>query len=244
MALPASRPGVRHGSVPAGLSAHLDMLRFLVFGRAVPAVFFGVLGWRVFLNLLSQVHGLPTPVRPLDVMGGPLPVGLYFLFCAIPVAIYLGRPRPRARDGRLIARAAGLTGTVMLLVVGAFPAPVVYHAPAWLRSAGTPVTVAGFILAIWGLLYLRRSLSIIPEARRMVTEGPYRVIRHPLYAAEILVASAILLSEPTLWAALAFVPFIGVQLLRASFEERLLTRAFPGYADYARYTWRIIPFVW
>lgn len=242
--MPASRQAVRRGAVPAGLGTHLDVLRFLIFGRAVPAVFFGVLGWRVLLNFLSQVRSLPTPVRPLDVMGGPLPVGLYFLFCAIPVAIYLGRPRPRARDGRIVARAAGLTGTVMLLVVGAFPAPVLYHAPLWLRSAGTPVTIAGFIVALWGLVYLRRSLSIIPEARRLVTEGPYRVIRHPLYAAEILVASAILLSEPALWAVLAFIPFIGVQLLRASFEERLLTRTFPGYAAYAARTWRIIPFVW
>jgi len=112
------------------------------------------------------------------------------------------------------------------------------------RSVATPVTVLGFAVAVYGLLYLRRSLSIIPEARRLVTGGPYRVIRHPLYAAEILAASAVLLARPSLWAVVMFLPFVSVQLLRARFEERLLTRAFPGYTAYATRTSRIIPFVW
>ena len=47
-----------------------------------------------------------------------------------------------------------------------------------------------YILAVWGLLYLRKSFSIIPEARRVVSGGPYRFIRHPLYAAEIIVVPA------------------------------------------------------
>jgi protein-S-isoprenylcysteine O-methyltransferase Ste14 len=244
MALPASQGAAQRALSHAGLAARLDEVRYLVFGRALPAVLFGVLGWRVFVSFLGQVNSLPTPVRALDVFAGPVPAALYFLFCAIPVGIYLWRPRPRARDGRLIARAAGLTGTTMLLVVGAFPNPILYVAPEWVRSVATPVTVLGFAVAVYGLLYLRRSLSIIPEARRLVTGGPYRVIRHPLYAAEILAASAVLLARPSLWAVVMFLPFVSVQLLRARFEERLLTRTFPGYTAYATRTSRIIPFVW
>src|SRR5437588_9635818 len=120
----------------------LEEVRFLVFGRSLPAVLFAVLGYRVVLfNLIPQVHRLPAHPGPLDVVAGPLPAGLYFLFCAIPVGIYLTRPRPTARDGRLIARAAGLIGTTMLLVVGGFPDPALFTPPDALRDASTPLTM-------------------------------------------------------------------------------------------------------
>lgn len=222
----------------------LEEIRFLVFGRSLPAVLFGLLGYRVLLNLVSQIRGLPPRPSPLDVAGGPLPTGLYFLFCAIPVGIYLTRPRPTARDGRLVARAAGLIGTTMLLVVGAFPNPVLFTPPGALRDASTPLTIIAFAVAVSGLLYLRRSLSIIPEARRLVIDGPYRLVRHPLYAAEMLAALAVVLSRPALWAVATVVPFIAVQLTRATFEERLLTRTFPDYRAYAARTKRLIPLFW
>ncbi len=205
---------------------------------------FALLGWRVFLNLLSQVRALPVHAGLGDVLAGPLTTGVYLLFCVIPVGIYLVRPRPRARDGRAIARAAGLVGTTMLLVVGAFPNPVLLTPPAFIRDLAAPLALGAFALGVYGLLYLRRSLSIIPEARRLVTGGPYRLIRHPLYAAEILAAFALVLARPGLWATLTLVPFIAVQMLRARFEEGLLARIFPEYRPYAARTRRLIPLVW
>ena len=70
----------------------------------------------------------------------------------------------------------------MLLVVGAFPNPVLFTPWAVIRDISAPLALGAFVLGVYGLLYLRRSLSIIPEARRLVTGGPYRFIRHPLYA--------------------------------------------------------------
>jgi protein-S-isoprenylcysteine O-methyltransferase Ste14 len=144
----------------------------------------------------------------------------------------------------MIARTAGLVGTTMLLVVGAFPNPVLLTPPALVRDIAAPLALAAFALGVYGLLFLRRSLSIIPEARRLVTGGPYRLIRHPLYAAEILAAVALVLARPGLWATLTLVPFIAVQMLRASFEEGLLARIFPEYRGYAARTRRLIPLVW
>jgi protein-S-isoprenylcysteine O-methyltransferase Ste14 len=226
------------------LERRVDEIRFLVFGRSLPAVLFALLGYRVLLNLLSQVRALPAHAGPGDVLAGPLTTGVYLLFCVIPVGIYLVRPRPRARDGRVVARAAGLVGTTMLLVVGAFSTPVLFTPPLFVRAAAVPLTLGAFVIGIYGLLYLRRNLSIIPEARRLVTGGPYRLVRHPLYAAEILAASALVIARPGLWATLALAPFIAVQMLRATFEERLLTRAFPGYKPYAARTRRLIPLLW
>jgi protein-S-isoprenylcysteine O-methyltransferase Ste14 len=226
------------------LERRVEELRFLIFGRSLPAVLFALLGWRVLLNLLAQVRALPVHAGIGDVFAGPVTTGVYLLFCVIPVGIYLVRPRPRARDGRAIARAAGLVGTTMLLVVGAFPKPVLLTPPAFIRDLAAPLALGAFALGVCGLLFLRRSLSIIPEARRLVTGGPYRFIRHPLYAAEILAAVALVLARPGLWATLTLVPFIAVQMLRARFEEGLLARIFPEYRPYARRTRKLIPLVW
>jgi protein-S-isoprenylcysteine O-methyltransferase Ste14 len=226
------------------LGRRVEEIRFLIFGRSLPAVLFALLGYKVLLNLLSQVRALPVHAGPGDYLAGPVTTFVYLLFCVIPVGIYLVRPRPRARDGRMIARAAGLVGTTMLLVVGAFPNPVLLTPPAFIRDIAAGLALAAFSLGVYGLLYLRRSLSIIPEARRLVTGGPYRIIRHPLYGAEILTACALVLARPGLWATLALVPFMAVQMLRAHFEEGLLSRAFPGYRPYAARTRRLIPLVW
>ena len=226
------------------LERRVEEIRFLVFGRSLPAVLFALLGWRVWSNLLSQVHALPVHAGFGDFLAGPLTTGVYLLFCVIPVGIYLIRPRPRARDGRMIARTAGLVGTTMLLVVGAFPNPVLFTPWAVIRDISAPLALGAFVLAVYGLLYLRRNLSIMPEARRLVTAGPYRFIRHPLYAGEILAAFALVLARPALWATLTLVPFIAVQMLRARFEEGLLARTFPEYRLYATRTPRLIPLVW
>jgi protein-S-isoprenylcysteine O-methyltransferase Ste14 len=222
-----------------------DSIRLIVFGRVVPATFFSLLGYLQFQRLASDVRLLPNPVTLTSVLSSPLPAALYLLFCAIPVFIYVGRPAPRSRDGRILPRVAGLAGTVMLLVVGALPQGVaLYLPPSWVGGLSTTVSVIAFSLAVYGLLYLRRSLSIIPEVRRLVTGGPYRLVRHPLYAAEILAAVAFVIVNPGALPVAILAPFIATQLLRSRFEERLLTEAYPEYVEYARHTRRLIPFVW
>lgn len=220
-------------------------VRLIMFGRVVPAVFFALLGFVQFQKLASDVRGLPHPVTVSSLLSGPLPAVLYLLFCAIPVFIYVGRPAPRMRDGRLLPRVAGLTGTLMLLVVGALPQGVtLYRPPSWLGGLSTALSVVAFSLAVYGLLYLRKSLSIIPEVRRLVTGGPYRLVRHPLYAAEVLAAVAFVTVNPGVLPVVVLAPFVATQLLRSHYEERLLTGAYPEYADYAKHTRRLVPFVW
>ena len=222
-----------------------DAIRLLVFGRVVPATFFALLGYLQFQRVAGDVRALPNPVTAVALVSGPLPAALYLLFCAIPVVIYIGRPAPRARDGRALPRIAGLAGTVMLLVVGALPQGArLYAPPSWVGGLSTAVSVVAFATAVYGLLYLRRSLSIIPEVRRLVTGGPYRLVRHPLYAAEILAAVAFVMANPGALAVAVLAPFVVTQLVRSRFEERLLTAAYPEYAGYAERTRRLIPFVW
>jgi len=231
-------------AAPSRARLQLEEVRFLAFGRALPAVLFAVLGYRVLLNLVGDIQALPAHPAFSDIVARPLPTALYLCFCAIPVGIYLVRPRPRARDGRVVPRIAALMGTTMLLVVGALPAPYRLTLPEAASIAATPLLIVAFAIALAGLATLRRNLSIIPEARRLVTSGPYRYVRHPLYLGELLAAVAFVLAGAGLWSVLALAPYFGVQMLRAHFEEQLLGRTFPAYRGYASRTRRLVPFVW
>lgn len=79
----------------------------------------------------------------------------------------------------------------------------------------------------------------------VVETGPYRIVRHPMYAGAIplMVGMALWLGSCA-GALLAAVP-ISIIMLRVLTEERLLRRELPGYRDYARKVrWRMVPLVW
>jgi protein-S-isoprenylcysteine O-methyltransferase Ste14 len=99
----------------------------------------------------------------------------------------------------------------------------------------------GDLLAVWVVLHLRGSFSVMAEARRLVVQGPYALVRHPLYLAEeVGLASAVIThlspAAVTVLAAQAF-----FQLVRCRNEERVLAHAFPEYADYRRRTPMLLP---
>jgi protein-S-isoprenylcysteine O-methyltransferase Ste14 len=101
--------------------------------------------------------------------------------------------------------------------------------------------MGGMSFAVYALLWLGRSISVMSEARRLVTGGPYGLVRHPLYLGEetALVGIALQFVSPAAIAVLAMQ--IGFQLYRMHFEEQVMRAAFPEYDDYAQRVKRIIP---
>jgi protein-S-isoprenylcysteine O-methyltransferase Ste14 len=97
--------------------------------------------------------------------------------------------------------------------------------------------------SIWALVYLRRSFSILPEARRLVTRGPYGLSRHPLYLGESVAALGLLVTSAGPTAIALALAALGVQLFRMRWEESVLTREFPEYGAYARRVPRYLPFL-
>ena len=225
-----------------GLGRWADELRYLLFGCAAPAVLFGLLGWYNLSLLHDEVAGRPHSFAVL--MTGPFERALYLAFVSIPVVIYVTRPRAQRRAAGLAPRVAAFVGTTVLLAFPAFfhDGPRILTVPRLVHAFAELTLVVATAFGVYALTYLRHNFSIIPEARELVRTGPYRIVRHPVYLAEIGVALSLgLQGDVHIWSALILGPFVAVQVVRAFYEEQLLRSAFPEYQDYARRTGRLLP---
>jgi protein-S-isoprenylcysteine O-methyltransferase Ste14 len=153
------------------------------------------------------------------------------------------RSAPVARASGAMPRIAAILGTWLFLLGSPFLTRRTDLGAPFLLSAAS-LTLLGELLTLLFLRWLGRCFSIVPEARKLVTTGPYRIVRHPLYAAELLAVIGIVLQFASVEAvALAALQF-GFQIMRMRNEEVVLRTAFPEYAGYMLRTQRIIPGIW
>lgn len=100
---------------------------------------------------------------------------------------------------------------------------------------------AGMVLAITAQLGLGRSFGVAPADRGLIDGGLYRVIRHPIYAGELLHFAGIVLSAPTGRNALVLTALLVATIYRIEHEESIIAR-YQQYAATVR--WRLLPGVW
>jgi protein-S-isoprenylcysteine O-methyltransferase Ste14 len=160
------------------------------------------------------------------------------------VAGYTLRRRPallRSRGWR--PRAIAALGAYSIFAFGFLP-PRSDLAIEW-QIAATLLLLASAALGAVILSRLGRAFSVLPEARGLVTRGPYRFVRHPLYLVEELAAVSGFIEAMSLWAALLLAFQLACQLRRIVNEERVLTAAFPDYGRYQRaVAARLLPGLW
>jgi protein-S-isoprenylcysteine O-methyltransferase Ste14 len=154
-------------------------------------------------------------------------------------ASFLVRGRARSLAPNWTARAVAYLHSflvvVFILVVGRIQPEWLQPTPHYgLRWAGAMLWLAAAVLCLWPLWSLRRSFSLEPEARTLVTTGPYRLARHPIYTVYLLMNGGILLRHLTVPIALVLVAWVVLLLLRVRYEEGVLTAAFPEYREYRR----------
>lgn len=110
------------------------------------------------------------------------------------------------------------------------------------------VELFGGILGVWALWTIKlRNLSALPDIKSnspLQTGGPYQWIRHPMYTALLLLMLALVCEEFTYWRGLMWVVLLVDLFLKLRYEEVLLVKNFPEYAEYKTRTHKLIPWIW
>jgi protein-S-isoprenylcysteine O-methyltransferase Ste14 len=163
------------------------------------------------------------------------------VFFALSVVMYTVRYIPQRSTTGFYPRFAAVVGTFSSLAFLLLPPQELSYA---LYLASLLLLVAGIIFAICALIVLGRSISLLPQARRLVTSGPYAMVRHPLYLGEMVAIAGIALQHLSVWALPLLVLVWAFQLRRMEYEERVLLQSFPEYADYMARTARLLPGVY
>lgn len=108
--------------------------------------------------------------------------------------------------------------------------------PFYMNLAGLIIGLFGAGFSIWAIAHLRASFGLRTAVRELVTSGPYRRIRHPLYFGEIVHVFGIVILAATPAALYLFVIAVALQAVRAKIEERKFLAAVPAYAEFRRNT--------
>jgi protein-S-isoprenylcysteine O-methyltransferase Ste14 len=169
------------------------------------------------------------------------PTGLGASLLELTAAVFFLIRRPaRVTSSSLLAW--GATAVVTFGMLAARPGDVD-------PVAGLGVLWATFQLAGWGLAVicistLGRSFGLVAANRGIVTSGPYRFVRHPVYSCYLLTQAGYVLENPTTRNFVVILATVLFQLVRIHTEEECL-RQDPEYVAYrSRVQWRLIPRVY
>jgi protein-S-isoprenylcysteine O-methyltransferase Ste14 len=184
-----------------------------------------------------------------------------FFACVLAITLYLTRNDPsllarRIRGGphaenEPAQKVIQLLGAIAFVGVIVFPA--MDHRLAW--SAVPPyVSIAGDVLVAIGFFIIflvfkeNTYTSAIIEVDRqqtVVATGPYRLVRHPMYAGALVMLLGVPLALGSLWGLVTILPIAFVIVWRSFDEEKFLAGNLPGYSEYrSRVKHRLVPFIW
>jgi protein-S-isoprenylcysteine O-methyltransferase Ste14 len=203
----------------AARATKLDMVE-----KVLVSILLAVLAARLVPDALGEGNALP-----LLLVGSE----------AIVVAFVLLRRRTQDISLNWQDWLFGLAGTVApLLVMASSGKPIV---PIELCAT---LMILGISFNLWAKMTLRRSFGVVAANRGVKISGPYRLVRHPMYAGYTLTQIGFLLSGPTLWNFCIYALALGLQIARMRAEERVLMKD-PAYSAMAqRVRFRLLPLVY
>lgn len=117
---------------------------------------------------------------------------------------------------------------------------------AWVNILGIVLIAIGYAFATWALVenrFFSTTVRIQTDRGHSVCDsGPYRVVRHPGYAGNLLAVAGIVMALNTLWTLIPAVLALVIAVIRTSLEDRTLHEELPGYSEYAgRVRYRLFP---
>lgn len=218
-------------------------------------------GLQATLLFLALGAALLLSAGRLDWWQAWLFLGAYYLISLTAVlnmirtdpALSAERVRMRAESkgwDKAIVAVQGLLSLALYVVIGLDAGRFGWSSvPAWLRLLAILGMVPAFGLPAWASrvnTYLSGTVSIQADrGHHAVTHGPYRWIRHPMYAGMALYDICVPLLLGSWWGLLVGALMITLVIVRTALEDKTLQAELPGYADYARQVpFRLIPGVW
>ncbi len=186
-------------------------------------------------------------------------VFMAILFLPMPItSVYFLKRDPQLVERRLrteekIGEQKTIIRWVQLLAFASSAIPGLdYHfgwsrVPLWLTILAQLFVFAGYLITLWVMKensFASRTVQV-EEGQRVISTGPYRLVRHPMYSGAVLM----LLFTPLAlgsWLALpGYLLVIPLIVLRLLNEEEMLRRDLPGYSDYClRTRSRLLPLLW
>jgi protein-S-isoprenylcysteine O-methyltransferase Ste14 len=189
----------------------------------------------------------------------PLWAGVFFATCVVFFFFsgwVNGRDRnkskgaDRDRGSRTLILALSPVGAIFMFASPfLFPSARMAFAPAALFYVGIGLFWAGLVLYAWAIRtlgeFFRTSVQLL-EGHRLVSAGPYRLLRHPVYAAGILAFTGMGVDIGNWGSVAAALGTTGlVYAWRIYVEEAALREKFGAeYEAYRRRTWAVIPLLW
>ncbi len=118
--------------------------------------------------------------------------------------------------------------------------------PIWLSVTGFVLIALGYAFASWAVAENRFFSSMVriqtERGHAVCDSGPYRLVRHPGYAGNVLALFGIVLALSSLWTLIPTVIALIIAVIRTSLEDQTLQEELPGYREYAqRVRYRLVP---
>lgn len=108
--------------------------------------------------------------------------------------------------------------------------------------------ISGIVLILYSGWHMRKSkiriLPMVDTGATLITNGPYRIIRHPMYTALLLFGLGMLLNDFSLTRSIIYLVLFIDLLFKINYEEKLLSNYFSEYINYKQGTKKLIPFIY
>ncbi len=121
------------------------------------------------------------------------------------------------------------------------------NVPPWVSIIADLLVLTGYLIFVWVLTvnsYLSRVIEV-DASQKVITTGPYAVVRHPMYVGISLLCIASPVALGSFWALIPALLIIPILVARIRNEEQVLLRDLPGYAEYTqKVKYRLLPGIW